>query len=196
VRQQQSEAAWGLANALLPSGEWIKSSDDHGRPRIVDPRGALGPDVSLSHSHGWCAAMIGEGRVGIDIEAVGTPRNWADIARAYFSRAEQAAVEHDGEPAFLAFWTLREAVAKLGGDGLAAALAVDGDAVVSGRNGVCRDRGWVAVHRQSSGFHLACAWQPAKCNQNADNIIHDVVTRAIGDCGVIINEIASGEPST
>lgn len=182
-RRQQSQAAWILAKALLPAGDWTREDDERGRPSVKDARGAAGPDVSVTHSRGWCAAIVGDLRVGIDLEVAGQGRNWPELARASLSHREALAVEHEGEEAFLAFWTLREAIAKLGNDGLSAALALDGDLIVAGRNGACRGPNWVAAHRHAHGLHLALAWVPSVDTPDADRCLLAILLKAMADCG-------------
>lgn len=150
-----------LARSLLPPGQWDFAGGGQTRPRVISAHGSACPDVSFSHSRGWVAAALAEnGRVGIDLEIPHRQRNYAAMAEAYFSPEEIQAVAKDGEEAFLAFWTLREAVAKLGDDGLAAALALEGGLILGGRNGLCGNGVWVASHRKLGDAHLALAWAP------------------------------------
>jgi len=176
LRRRQSAEAWTQAVTLLPDGTWTKEIGAGGRPLFMDGLGRPGPDVSISHSQDWyAAATVAEGRVGIDVEATGRCRDWRAMARAYLSPEELCAVERDGEAAFLAFWTLREAVAKLGGDGLAAALALDGATIVAGRDGSCGADGWVAAHRRLDGADLAIAWAPGSVRNGAEKLLNEIV---------------------
>jgi phosphopantetheinyl transferase len=182
-KRQQSEAAWARALTLLPNGDWTKETGIDGRPRVIDSLGRPGPDVSISHSQEWyAAAMVAEGRVGIDVEAGGRARDWLAMARDCLSPEELRAVARDGEAAFLAFWTLREAVAKLGGDGLAAALALDGATIVAGRNGSCGAHGWLAAHRRLDGADLAIAWTPTRFHQDAEKLLNEIIEGIAIDC--------------
>ena len=152
-----------LARQLLSPGSWRIERDGDGRPVVRAADGARGPDLSISHSGGWvAAALAAHGRVGIDVE---TPRRMSDagsIAEAYLSPAERRAVMVEGEPALLAFWTMREAIAKLAGGGIAVALALDGAALPGGRDATCRGDGttgpWVMAHRDCGTFQIAVAW--------------------------------------
>lgn len=182
-RQQQSKEAWDRAMTLLPDGSWTKDTGTDGRPCVTGSLGRPGPDVSVSHSGEWyAAAAVAEGRVGIDVEAVGGSRDWCAMARAFLSPGEVRAVERDGEAAFLAFWTLREAVAKLGGGGLAAALALDGAAILLGRDGSCGAYGWAAAHRRLDGADLAIAWAPDLVHHDAEKILSDIVDAVLTGC--------------
>jgi len=113
----------------LPPGEVVIARDcahcggDHGRPYVAGA--AL--DFSVSHAGGWVVvAVVGEGKVGVDIEAVTAARASEDLARQVLGAAEQAEylmVPRDGRAAaFVRLWARKEAVVKLTGHGLAASL--------------------------------------------------------------------------
>ncbi|MEO0034499.1 MAG: hypothetical protein RLZZ501_522 [Pseudomonadota bacterium] len=160
-RRWQSEAARLLALGLLPAGAWQIATDPDGRPRLVDGTGRAGPDLSFSHRDGWVAAAVAaRGRVGIDLETPRPGRDPLAFARVWLSPPEIALVAAEGEPALLALWTMREALAKAGGGGLAAALAADGAALIAGRDGLCRLGPWRVGHRALGAAHLALAWRP------------------------------------
>lgn len=147
------------ARDLLPAGQWRIEADPDGRPLVLAEDGSRGPDLSISHSGAWVAAALAErGRVGIDVEIPRHHRSPQAIADSYLSAAERRAVAMDGEPALLAFWTMREAIAKLSGGGLAAALALDGAALPLGRNACCGGAEWVVAHRDCGAFQIAMAW--------------------------------------
>jgi len=111
-----------LARRLLEGRGTIRLGAE-GRPHATQ-----GWDLSISHSREWVAAAVMlHGRVGLDIESAGGRSNAAEIAATFFSAAERQAISEDGEGAFLAFWTMREAVAKESGGGLALALELDGE---------------------------------------------------------------------
>jgi phosphopantetheinyl transferase len=100
--------------------------------------------------------------VGVDVEVPKQRRDARALAEAYLSPTELRAVAEEGEPALLAFWTMREAMAKLAHDGLAGALALDGAAFAKARNASCsgtRDgQPWVLAHRETARLHVAIAW--------------------------------------
>ena len=162
-RVRQSRQCRHLALGLLPAGEWTIGAEANGRPLVIDGQGRAGPDLSLSHSGHWLAAAVcPRGRVGVDVETPRPGRDRAGLARAWLSAAEQARVAAEGEAALLAFWTMREAIGKLSGDGLALALAVDGAALAAARDGVCQGANgtlaWTVAHGRREGLHLALAW--------------------------------------
>jgi len=84
----------------------------------------------------------------------------------YFTLEEQRLTDSQGEAGFFVCWTIREAVAKATGKGLAGALALAGDWIVSAQNTTrmpdIEGRRWVVGHRSSGSLHLALAWQPTE----------------------------------
>jgi 4'-phosphopantetheinyl transferase len=74
-------------------------------------------------------AIAPAGALGIDIERHRT-RDFAALAARAFGPAERAEVAASGADAFYRIWTLREAVAKATGEGLA--LAANGRDLVEG----------------------------------------------------------------
>ena len=133
------------ALALLPSlleaaeihtEELILRRDEHGRPYCETADGSLpfcgilgvpAPlDFNLSHtdSHAAAVLMVGEGRVGVDIEEPIPPARALPLIRRYCTEGELAARRHapDNEAAaadfFTATWVLREALAKQDGRGM------------------------------------------------------------------------------
>lgn len=172
-----------LVRNLLPPGQWDLGGGGQTRPHVTNAHGLACPDISLSHSGDWAAAALAEnGRIGIDLEVPHRHRNYAAMAEAYFSPEEIRAVAADGEDAFLAFWTLREAVAKLGQDGLAAALALDGAAIIAGRNGLCGNGVWVATHRKLGNAHIAVAWAPLPFTTKAGFMLTTAIGAISGVC--------------
>ena len=94
------------------------SYGEHGRPQFNDP---TLPDFNLSHSGDWLWLAIGAGPLGLDVE-VRRPRRQLDKLMAHvLSANEQDWVRLQPDPlsAFYALWTVREAVLKASGRGLA-----------------------------------------------------------------------------
>jgi len=118
LARHTGSAAWRIVRIRL------------GKPFVVDQAGARGPAVSFSHTAGMVAvAMAPLGALGVDIERH-RARDFAALAAHAFGPAEQEEVRIGGENAFYRIWTLREAVAKATGDGLA--LAANGLDLVAG----------------------------------------------------------------
>jgi len=79
-------------------------------------------DVNLSHAGTLIACVLGTGvSVGIDVEPADRVLDAAEIARAQFAPEEQESGRDSAH--FLRMWTLKEAVAKAAGLGLALKLS-------------------------------------------------------------------------
>jgi phosphopantetheinyl transferase len=152
----QSLLARAALRALLAQTtgrtDWRIVRSALGKPAIVAPSGAPGPAVSLSHSGSMAAvAMARTGAIGIDIEQH-RPRNFAALAAAAFGPLEQAEAARDGAEGFYRIWTLREAMAKATGEGLALAAngrdVVDGGVAETDRRIVRQGRNWWLAHRR------------------------------------------------
>jgi len=130
-----------LAHALLQRalrGALGRSScpllrDASGRPWLTQP-----PErplwFNLSHTTGMVACALARAPVGIDVEGTVDDRDWHGIASRYFHPDELAWIERAPANArrmrFTTIWTLKEAVVKAAGRGLAIPLdgfAVDAD---------------------------------------------------------------------
>jgi phosphopantetheinyl transferase len=140
---------------------------ESGRPIVVtDHPVADGTEtgifVSLSHSGNWLAgAATALGPVGIDIELMRAGRDLSGIAEIAFGPEERRRAIRDGAPGFYRIWTLREAIAKAHGIGLA--MAADGhDRVNDGpdEGNWCWDRAQLAHWRLSADLALALAVFP------------------------------------
>jgi len=90
----------------------------HGRPAFRDP--GL-PEFSISHSGDWLWLAVGEPTLGLDVEQQRPRRNLQKLMAHVLSPLEQAWVarQNDELSAFYRLWTLREAVLKASGRGLA-----------------------------------------------------------------------------
>ncbi|MEU9337112.1 4'-phosphopantetheinyl transferase superfamily protein [Streptomyces sp. NPDC048290] len=99
----------------------------HGPPRVRGATGRL--SVSLSYADGFVAAAAADRPVGIDIERLpaGTagPDPWS--RRRFLTTGELARIRGSPEPrtVFLRTWVRKEALVKLGTDGLPAMPALD-----------------------------------------------------------------------
>ena len=113
-----------LARRLgCPAAEVELTVGAHGRPSLVTGR----IDFNVSHAGSIVALVLGETRVGIDVEATGRVTNWRSIARRFFSADETAAIEACAEEerraAFFRTWVRKEAFAKALGTGVATGFA-------------------------------------------------------------------------
>jgi phosphopantetheinyl transferase len=102
--------------------EWIFSTDFTGKLQVGAAKAPV--EISIAHSENQVACAFSRiGSIGIDIE-VHRPRTFEAIAHYGFGPHEQTLVAHGGMQAFYRIWTLREAMGKATGEGLA--LATDG----------------------------------------------------------------------
>ncbi len=90
----------------------------HGRPAFMD---SDWPDFSISHSGEWLWLAIGHHSLGLDVEQHRPRRNLAKLMAHVLSDLELhwMATQEDELSAFYRLWTLREAVLKASGRGLA-----------------------------------------------------------------------------
>jgi phosphopantetheinyl transferase len=125
IRHAMSRCAHAAVHAMVRHqtgrSDWRIMKGRNGKPLIAAPDGTPGPAVSLSHTAGLIAAAItGQGALGIDAERH-RPRNFPALAENAFGPREMALITPDDPVAFYRVWTLREALAKATGDGLALA---------------------------------------------------------------------------
>jgi 4'-phosphopantetheinyl transferase len=112
----------------------------HGKPRFP----GAGFDFSVSHADRWLLlAVVGAGRVGVDIEQLTSARDHTGLDRATLTDAEQAEYAtlpaHRQRAALLRAWTRKEAAMKLTGLGLAASpRRIDVRADVAVAQGIAR----------------------------------------------------------
>ena len=99
-------------------------ASDHGKPRL----GAAGTGVEFSLSHSGARVVLAVARdvaVGVDVERLNRQRDFAALAPAVLSGAEQLAVaalpDAERAAAVLRYWTRKEALLKATGDGLGVA---------------------------------------------------------------------------
>jgi 4'-phosphopantetheinyl transferase len=148
-----------LLFATTRRADWVVARAASGKPSVMTADGRDGPSISLSHTHGCVAVAVAWSvEIGIDVECH-RPRDFAALADQAFGPEEQREVVAGGLGAFYRIWTLREAMAKATGDGLALVLnrhdLADG---VTGHRAVKRDR-WALLHlRPEPGYSLGLAW--------------------------------------
>ena len=142
---------------------WTFDAEPSGRPIARNGRCVRVPSVSLSHSGGWVACAVSDaGPVGIDIEVHRLSRNFAGIAAAAFGPDERWQVAANGASGFYRIWTLKEAMAKASGVGIAQ-VADRTDRVPKGpKEGIWRANvgatpWWLAHTMPVSGLSLAVA---------------------------------------
>lgn len=128
------EIAHGLLRVVLgkhlgkPPVTLAFAIGEHGKPRIENTyRGALDLSFNMSHTRDLVAVAVTRGRrVGVDIEQWVPAVDYNDLARCFFSPAEQAELLALRPclrmPGFFACWTRKEAYVKALGLGLSAGL--------------------------------------------------------------------------
>ncbi|WP_157669692.1 4'-phosphopantetheinyl transferase superfamily protein [Chitinibacter sp. GC72] len=127
ARQRQFCAARHLAISLL-EGQGLEpalQTQASGRPQAVNWPAPDG--LSWSHTASWAGVVLGEGRVGLDIESIQPRRNVLAIAGQYFSARECAALHARAGEAqlslFYHMWVAKEALLKALGTGLVGGLS-------------------------------------------------------------------------
>jgi 4'-phosphopantetheinyl transferase len=113
-----------LAERLGP-GRWTLIAGHDGKPHVAELTARPEIGISISHSGALVAAALSTlGPVGVDVEHNDPERDVQAIAAYAFGPQEQGAVRAGGIGAFYRIWTLREAIAKSVGTGLA--MVTDG----------------------------------------------------------------------
>jgi 4'-phosphopantetheinyl transferase len=128
---------YAVAHALLrhtlsrregrPPADWLFDKTPSGKPFLRNA-GDSAPSFSLSHTRGMVACAVTAGAdVGVDVECVDRDVNTAEIAARFFAPAEAAHLMRLGAEArrdrFFDLWTLKEALVKALGVGMATSLA-------------------------------------------------------------------------
>ncbi|MDA0576961.1 MAG: 4'-phosphopantetheinyl transferase superfamily protein [Verrucomicrobia bacterium] len=104
---------------LAPAAVAIQTAE-RGKPFVADSDGL---QFNMAHAQDQVLyALTRSGRVGVDIESLVPPRDFAIIAERYFADQERAALaaapESDRWRTFLTFWTRKEAWVKATGEGV------------------------------------------------------------------------------
>jgi 4'-phosphopantetheinyl transferase len=164
LRAKLSERAGGAPQ------DWRFAAAVHGKPHLVDaPRDLR---FSLTHTRDRVAVAISEGvEIGVDVESASRRAESLKLTERFFAPEEAAFLRAlDGDArreAFFAIWTLKEAVVKATGLGLAGGL--DGFAISLDPLGLTmRDApgaDWRLAHWRLGDHHVALAgqsedWQP------------------------------------
>lgn len=146
-----------LLMALGGTG-WTIEPDTQGKPVA---RGPFARHVSIAHSRNIVvAAASAAGPVGIDVEYRDPTRDLDRLAQAAYGAEECRAVASGGLSTFYRIWTVREAISKATGDGMA--LVTDGTdrvPVVMADGAFAASRGdWLLAHDViAQDFSLALA---------------------------------------
>jgi len=165
-RVQFIAARW-LLRSMVKTHLGIEAGEietpERAKPRLVGDHLPAGLDFNLSHTGGLVACVIGLGvRVGVDVERVDRRVNAGAVAAAHFAPGEQAICRDDH--GFLRLWTLKEAVAKAVGLGLALDLrdftcAIDPPRLVAAGPVLGDLSNWQLRSWTEDAHHLALAVQ-------------------------------------
>src|SRR5262245_31723267 len=182
--RERSLLARALLRGLLAESTgmecgWTFDVELSGRPIVRRKGGGRVPSIAISHSGGWVAGAVARcGQIGIDIEVHRPGRNITGIAGLAFGDAERQDVEREGEAAFYRIWTLREALAKAQGRGLAE--AADGIDRVEGSSAACLqlkriggEAWWLAHVTPVAGLSLAVAFRCSVLRRGAISVLAD-----------------------
>lgn len=106
--------------------EWRFVANPHGKP-LLDPRmGPIPLRFGLSHTAGLAVfAVVREGEIGVDAEAVRRPVKAHEVGRRFFSPEEAGRLRElppERAADFFHYWTLKEACLKALGRGLSLPL--------------------------------------------------------------------------
>jgi 4'-phosphopantetheinyl transferase len=159
---------------LIEIGDGVRTidQDPRGKPIVHGPPARY---VSISHTGPILAAAASAiGPVGIDIEQHDPDRDFQRLAGAAFGPSEARAVASDGLAAFYRIWTVREAIAKATGEGLASVTDGVDRVPLAMRAGewTSADDGWLVAHDvidRGLSFALAVRAAPADARTIADS---------------------------
>lgn len=151
----------------IPPSAWRFERGPHGKPHIAGP---IETDLafSLSHTRGLVAIALARGlSLGVDVEADTRDVNGVEIATRFFSRDEANALRalpaETCPRAFLALWTLKEAIVKASGRGLTQDLSSFTVELDRPPRIACHDPSladasrWRLWHARTGRHHLALA---------------------------------------
>ena len=104
--------------------DWLFDAGPNGKPILVAGEGAAVPHFNITHTPGLAACgLTFAGPIGVDAELRGRAADIAGVAERCFTPDERQRVEAAGPEGknqhFIELWTLKEAVAKALGHGLA-----------------------------------------------------------------------------
>jgi 4'-phosphopantetheinyl transferase len=141
-------------SAVAPR-DWQFDITPAGKPFLRDADAAGGASFSLSHTPGMVACAVArDAEVGIDVESVDRDVRDGDISTRFFAASETAALARLAPDIrtlrFFDLWTLKEALLKATGLGLAQSLdrfAFDVDALIPGREVVVTGPPDLAAHQ-------------------------------------------------
>ena len=146
---QNSLLVRALVRRLLEDKDVEILSAENGKPYLQN-----GPHISVSHSHEMAAAAIcPETAIGVDIE-YWRERDFKKLAAYTFGPNEREMVEKGGVLEFYRIWTMREAIAKIGGESIF--RGIDGKDVDIGKWWIFNDLAYKNYSLSLATAGLAC----------------------------------------
>ncbi|WP_051534778.1 4'-phosphopantetheinyl transferase family protein [Deefgea rivuli] len=125
-RRAQFLSARHLAQQLLQLNHCVPTLTQHENGRPSAPAWPFADGLSWTHGAAYCAAALGQGRVGIDLEIIRPRKQLQAIATSYFDPRETAWLaglpEAEQLRAFYILWVAKEALLKALGTGLVGGL--------------------------------------------------------------------------
>ena len=125
-RRAQFLSARHLAQQLLQTSRTDSLLSQHENGRPFAPAWPHPAGLSWSHGAQYCAAALGQGRVGIDIETIRPCKQLMSIVKQYFDPREAAWLTSLGTEqqhlAFYTLWVAKEALLKALGTGIVGGL--------------------------------------------------------------------------
>ena len=149
----------------IPPADWMFGSEPSGRPIAQSASCDRIPSVSLSHSGGWVACAVSYaaafGSYWALVAGIVTSRILR-VAAAAFGPEEQWRVAGEGASGFYRIWTLKEAMAKASGVGIAQVVDRTDRVAKGPKEGLWRANigatpWWLAHRTPVSGLSLAVA---------------------------------------
>jgi 4'-phosphopantetheinyl transferase len=173
LRVKLSEMAGGAPQ------DWRFAAATLGKPYLVDPPKDL--RFSMTHARGMVAVAIAEGvDIGVDVEPANRRAESMKLAQRFFAPAETELLRAlDGEArrdAFFAIWTLKEAVVKATGEGLARGLDSFTIHLDPPRVTMPDEPVWRLAHWRLGAHHLALAgrcldWRVSLAQREAGELL-------------------------
>ena len=124
--RKRADAALSLGAELLLRFAFLQAGEPFPTTFLTAPNGKpFAPDCplhfNLSHSGTWAVCAVSESDIGCDVEHIDPAH--ADVAKRFFTAAENAQLDEAGEETervrrFFRLWTLKESFQKATGQGM------------------------------------------------------------------------------
>jgi 4'-phosphopantetheinyl transferase len=167
----------------IPKGDWQFDCDPDGKPVVTAPELLPAVQFSLSHTDGLVACLITlSAEAAVDVEKIQYHRDLALVSHQMFSPTELKALRalprKDWTTRFFAYWTLKEAITKAQGRGLALTFS-DISFDLGANNWIRAD----LVSAVGDGRSMWILWR--QCSQSQHAIAVAVKRDFDGECEII-----------